>query len=212
MWYLCVCVFDPFLLFFLLSLHLIWLGNIFVLPTILCTSLLARSASTSWSHYNLRQFIPWFENCSRATVQFYTPRLNDAWKTTRSLTFKECSPGAPIHQNSGKTHTFCFSFKILISYSVPNFLNPQFPWENPHNPGKVLYPISVTLLLRGCCGENGIRWTLRTVFNTSHAICKVVYTIQMLYKSTCIAKFINYESWAKSHCGPQSTSFFSLIK
>lgn len=142
----------------------------------------------------------WKKKCSWPTALYWTFQWHlTLEKQPRIWHSKNAIPAPPATRTLEKHTRFSFSFKILISYSVPSFINPQLPWENPHNARNSLYPISVTLCLWRCPGKSGICQKLKTVFNANCVLCKLFCTIQMLYKYNYIAKFavlLNFESWA----------------
>lgn len=140
----------------------------------------------------------WKKKCSLATAPYSTFKWHlTLKKPPRIWHSKSAIPALPSTRTLEKHTCFCFSFKLLISYHVPSFINPRLPWENPHNMRKVLYPTSVPLLSWRCPGENRICWKLK--LNANGVLCMLFRTVQMLYKYNSIATFtalLNYESWA----------------
>lgn len=152
-------------------------------------------------------------------LQLRTQHLNDTWhlkKPPRIWHSKSAIPVLPFTRTLEKHTCFCFSFKLLISYHIPSFINPRLPWENPHNTRKVLYPTSVPLLSWRCPGENGICWKLKKLkLNANGVLCMLFRTVQMLYKYNTILLLhlpLCLIMSLEQHSGPYSTSLFPQLK
>lgn len=118
------------ILFFLLSLHLLCLGISLILLITLCTKVLPISTNTNLRDHTVRQslFHGLKKKCPRATALYWTFKWHLTLEKLPRIWHSKNAVPAPSYTRTLEKHTrFCFSFKILISYGVPSFINPQLP-------------------------------------------------------------------------------------